>query len=142
MSLDAGRMLGRLAESLLTGRAFDLAVPYQQQSALGFGMLLAQIRGQLEGEAAILAEENQAMRAFLKREAAGIGDGELRQRVEAGADGGLGSLRVPDLRAANDALRSLLIDLHVYAESRPAERDLEERIWQQLLATTERRLSG
>jgi len=142
VSLDAGRMLGRLAESLLTGRAFDLAVPYQQQSALGFGMLLAQIRGQLEGEAAILAEENQAMRAFLKREAAGIGDRELRQRVEAGADGGRGSLRVPDLRAANDALRRLLIDLHVYAESRPAERDLEERIWQQLLATTQRRLSG
>ncbi|MGE4651635.1 MAG: hypothetical protein AAEJ53_12170, partial [Myxococcota bacterium] len=27
MSLDAGRMLGRLAESLLTGRAFDLAIP-------------------------------------------------------------------------------------------------------------------
>lgn len=140
MSLDAGRMLGRLAESLLTERAFDIEIPYQRQSALAFGMLLAQIRAQLEGEAGLLAEENAALRDFLLREATGVADAALRGRLDSAASGSSESLCIPDLRAQNDALRGTLIELHVHAESLPDGRELEERIWHQLRVTTERRL--
>jgi hypothetical protein len=50
-------------------------------------------------------------------------------------------LHLSALAAANDALRSALIDLHVEVERRTDEpaRRIEERIWRELVASTERR---
>ena len=51
------------------------------------------------------------------------------------------SLRVPDLDAANLALRALLIELHAHVEELPGAeaRRLEAAIWRELAASTERR---
>ena len=82
--------------------------------------------------AARLVEENRAIRRLLAR------GGEAGLDLAALAAGSDDDLRISALKAANDALRAGLIELHAAAEARGAA-ELEAAIWAELRASTERR---
>lgn len=89
-------------------------------------------------------QENRAMRALFA-DAALIVDGEsLRNRLQEAAVTEPKSLRIHDLNSANAELSAVLVDLHAHVEEQtgPAWRKLENRIWNELKARTQRRAIG
>lgn len=138
MSLDAGRFLQRLSESFLQGAVFELTTAYERSNAAGVGLLLGQLRNQLEGAVALLLEENNALTRLFADAAGQLDDVELCGRLAEAARGGEVEFRVPPLRARNEALRALLVDLHAHVE-RVGHVGLETRIWQELAASVQRR---
>lgn len=78
--------------------------------------------------AALLFEENAALRALLSRGGVAV-------------DAAVMDLRVSALEAVNDRLRGDLIDLHVAVEGRQGDdaRALERDIWAELARSVERR---
>ena len=138
MSLDAGRMLERLSQSFLEGSLFELSSAYDRSNGAGLGMLLAQLRNELEGAAGLLVEENRALRALMAEAADKLEPTALRERLLAASRGGEKTLRVPLLREENHALRRLLIDLQAHAED-VGQLGLEQRIWEELGESVRRR---
>ena len=138
MSLDAGRFLQRLSESFLQGAIFELTTAYERSNAAGVGLLLGQLRNQLEGAVALLLEENHALTRLFADAAGQLDDAELCGRLAEAAREGEVEFRVRPLRARNEALRALLVDLHAHVE-RVGHVGLETRIWQELAASVQRR---
>jgi hypothetical protein len=95
--------------------------PAERASDLGLSaMLLTVLAEAWDGQAHILVEENRAIRALLG---------------ETGADA---DLHLSVLQAENNRLRAALIDRHARAEAE-GDTALQDRIWAELVATTERR---
>ena len=138
MSLDAGRMLERLSQSFLEGSIFELSSAYERSNGAGLGMLLAQLRNELEGAAGLLVDENAALRALMAEASDKVADAALRERVVAASRAGQETLRVPLLREENHALRRLLIELQAHAEE-VGQLGLERLIWEELAASVRRR---
>jgi hypothetical protein len=96
---------------------------------------------EFERAASRRVDENQALRRLFADAVPAVEDAELRGRLEVAATGSDGDLKVSALEASNSALRGLLIELHAHVEeleSAPARR-IEEAIWRELAASTERR---
>ena len=93
----------------------------ERASDLGLTAMLLLVTAEIwDRQAAILVEENRAIRALL------------------GQSGDDPDLRVTVLQAANDRLRAALIDLHTAAEA-SGDTTTEAAIWAELVASTERR---
>ena len=73
-------------------------------------------------------------------DASGLIEGDLASRIEA-AVVSQGSLRVSVLQAENDGMRTLFAELHAAVEEMTSSeaRALEQRLWEELKASTERR---
>ncbi len=86
-------------------------------------------------------EENDALRTLFRDAAATVEAPGLAGRLGEAAASRDESVRISSLDAANDALRALLIELHAELEERDdaASRALCERIWSELVRSTERR---
>ncbi|MBL8552691.1 MAG: hypothetical protein JNL41_00330 [Phenylobacterium sp.] len=109
----------------LAGLAARNAMPgvpeAERASDLGLSAMLLGIAAEVwDRQAAILVEENRAVRVLLG---------------EAGDDP---DLRLTALRAENDRLRARLIDAHAAAEA-AGDMARQDAIWAELLAATERR---
>lgn len=141
MNPDVGVVLETVAAKLLFEMAPQMQPPFMQGTVTVLGLLLSMLREEWDRSAQRRVDENQAMRQLFRHALAHVGDERLRQRLAAASEAADASVRISDLDAANDALRSLLIDLQAYVEeqSDPAAREIETRIWQELLASTERR---
>ena len=106
-------------------------------------MMLLAIAEEFDRAAHWRAQENVAVRQLLAQGASLVDDLALRQRM---ADASMQTdpdLRVSQLEASNRQLRALLIELHAWvqqAQGAPAAR-LDEEIWRELSASTERRRS-
>ena len=85
--------------------------------------------------------ENAALRAIFADAPPVIEDPVLRERLARAAAAGDRGYRISQLDADNDALRALLVVLHAHVETLEgdAARALEDRIWRELAASTERR---
>lgn len=124
---------------------FELApsvTPSYRQSSIGVtAMLLGIVREEWDRAAARRVEENASLRALFRDASSIVTDTDLRQRLEQAAASTDASLLVSELEKSNDALRALLIDLHAQVEeqSGAASRALEDAIWRELSASTERR---
>jgi hypothetical protein len=138
---DAGEMLGRIAQTLLADVAPRIADEYEQRSAMILGMLLVALAEEWERGAARRVEENAALRRLFAEAAPALRDRALRARVEGAAAGSDADLSLRALAAANEGLRALLIDLHAALEDDGSAeaRRLEDRVWSELRASTERR---
>jgi len=138
---DPSHVLERVMQSLLAEIAPAVQPAYRQASVAMHAMLLGSVREEFDRAAARRAEENAALRALFADAAATLGDAGLRERLASAARTADASLRVPDLDAANLALRALLIELHAHVETLagPEARRLEAAIWRELAASTERR---
>lgn len=103
--------------------------PADRASALGLSAALLGMAAEVwDGMADRLVVENTAIRAILAKDPA----------YATLAAAGEGSLRISVLKAANDKLRAGLIELQAAAEAR-GDNDLNDEIWRELLASTERR---
>lgn len=107
--------------------------PADRASSLGLSAALLGMAAEVwDGMAARLVAENRAIRPLLARA------GEAGLDFAALAGGADDDLRISALKAANDALRAALIELHAAAEARGAAA-LEAAIWAELAASTDRR---
>jgi len=133
--------LERVMQALLTELAPAVEPAYRKASVAMHGMLLLTIREEIDRAAARRVEENAALRALFAEALPVVGDAPLRERLRAAAESRDPSLLVPALDAANQTLRSLLIELHAHLEELPGDgaRRLEAAIWRELAASTERR---
>lgn len=141
MKPDPGHVLERMMQSLVTEIAPAVQPAYRQATVTIHAMMLAAIREEMDRAVARRVEENRALRALFAEAAPRVRDAELRERLAGTAADTDASLRVPDLDAANLALRALLIELHAHVEALAGEdaRRLEAAIWRELAASTERR---
>lgn len=113
-------VLAELAALMVRNAAPDMA-PSERTSDLGLTAALLGLAAEVwDRQAAILVDENRAVRALL---------GETGEDAD---------LRISALQAENNRLRAALIEAHAAAE---AEGDTarEDAIWAELVASTERR---
>jgi hypothetical protein len=138
---EVSHALERMLQALLGEVAPAVQPAYRQASVAMHAMLLAAIREEVDRAAARRVEENGALRELFASAAPMVADAALRERLAAAAAGRDPSLLVPALDAANAALRALLIELHAHVErlEGAAARGVEDAIWRELAASTERR---
>ncbi len=141
MKPDLARFIGVAAGHLMTQTASAIGTSYEQANVTALGAMLISVGEEFERAAARRSEENHALRGLFEQAAPVVTDSGLRERLERAAAGEETSLRVSDLERANAELRALLIELHVHVEEldSPAARQIESAIWQELVASTERR---
>lgn len=121
-------VLNGLARTLLMDLAPQVSAAYAGQTLQLSGALAMMIAQEFDRAAARLVEENGAIEAIL------AAAGEPAPAAD-------GSLLVSALQARNRELRAALIRVHAAVETRtdPASRDLEARIWAELVESTRRR---
>ncbi len=140
MKPDVDRFL-EVATAHLMARTAPALEGYEQASVSVLGGMLIAVREEFERAAARRVEENGALRALFSEAASLVQEAALAARLREAAAGAEASLRVTDLEAGNAALRALLIELHAHVEALEGEaaRRLEDAIWRELVASTERR---
>jgi fructosamine-3-kinase len=130
MKPEVPEVLGELAQ-LLVRNADPSVHPADRASDLGMSaMLLGYALESWDGRAHMLVEENRAFHALLQR-----GGSHAPVPVPPAED----NLRLSALTAENQRLAQALIALHAAVENDPAAADLNEAIWAELRASTERR---
>jgi len=136
LGIAAGHLMGKTAGALAHG--------YEQSSVSVIGLMLTQLGEEFERAAARRVEENRALRRIFSGSVDVVTDDGLRGRLAEAARGEDSDLAVSALEQSNCALRALLIELHVHVEEldSQAARSLEAEIWQELVASTERRKLG
>ncbi len=141
MKPDVPKVLEILAGRFLFDIAPNVAPSYRQSSVGVSAMLLGIVREEWDRAAARRVDENASLRALFREGAGVVTDTNLRRRLEAAGASSDASLLISELEKANDALRALLIELHASVEqqSGAAARALEDAIWRELAASTERR---
>ena len=141
MKPEMTRFLEIASAHLMTKTAPALGLGYEQSNLLALAAMLAAVRHEFERAAAWRVEENGALRRLFAEAAPAVRATELRERLEEAAAGEDSSLIVSDLDRNNAALRGLLINLHAHVEEldSPEARLIEEKIWRELAASTERR---
>ena len=141
MKPDLGRVLEQTAISLLTEIAPAVSPPYRQSSVGAYGALLIAAKEEAERGAARRVAENQALRALFERAARVVDDAELAERLRSDGVGTDPDLHLTALDATNAILRERLIELHAHIEEQSGDdaRAIEEAVWDELVASTERR---
>ncbi|WP_333807031.1 hypothetical protein [Phenylobacterium sp.] len=136
MKPDIPAVLAELA-GLVARNAVPDVDPAERAGALSLSAALLGMAAEAwDGAAQRLVEENRALRALL----AEAGERAGRNAWLAGT--GDDDLRISALSAANARLRAALIELHVAVEGEdsPEARRLEDRVWEELRLSTERRM--
>ena len=141
MKPDVARFLEVAIEHLMTRTVPALPEGYEQATIFTFGMMLGALGEEFERAAARRVEENRALRALFADAAGAVADAALAERLRAAAAGDDPDLRVAALERTNAELRALLIDLHAHVETldTPDARRVERAIWDELVASTDRR---
>ncbi|MGI9592098.1 MAG: hypothetical protein ACR2P8_12070 [Myxococcota bacterium] len=144
MKPDVDRLLEVAAMELIGRVGPALPTRYQQSSTAALGAMLLATREEFERGAARRIEENEAIRGLFAESLAVVEDAALRDRLEAAAREGDEDLTIGALEAGNATLRGLLIELHRHVEEldTPAAERLDQAIWDELVASTERRRLG
>ena len=142
MSFDTNRYLSSVAEGLMGGAFITPQTTYQGSSLATFAMLCGLVNADLDAAAERLVAENAALRGLFRDAADQLARSSLHGRLEAAAEAREASIRLSELRASNDELRGLLIELHEYVEehTEPAAQHIEAAIWAELARMTERLL--
>jgi hypothetical protein len=110
---------------------------------MGTSAVLAMLISQeWDRAAARLVEENTAITGLLERARLIVVDDKLHERIDtAVARIPAADLRISALQTENDALRSLLIEVHAAVDGVPGEQNelLNRLIWDELRESTRRR---
>ena len=121
----------------------DLKTPFLMGSTGLMAAVIGMIAEDLDSAAARRVEENRAIRALFNRALALNPPPVLAATLEPLAIGDDEDLRLSALVAANQRLRAALITLQTWAENQPGAEALNDAIWAELSASTDRRrLSG
>lgn len=127
-------VLNGIARTILMELAPQAGGGYAGQTLQLMGALAMMLAQEWDRAAARLAEENAALETLLAEAQAVVGALALGAPET--------SLRVGALQARNHVLRAALVEAHAAVETLDgaAARALEDRIWAELRAATERRL--
>jgi hypothetical protein len=138
---DLGHFLNVVAAHLMTRTVPALSEAYEQSTVGTLGVMMIAVGEEFERAASRRVEENRALRGLFADALPAVEDAELRGRLELGATGSDGDLKVSALEASNSTLRGLLIELHAHVEEleSSAARRVEDAIWRELALSTERR---
>ena len=141
MKPEPTQVLEVMGLSLLSDVAAHVDDPYRRSTLQVNAALLLAVREEFDRAAARRVEENRALRRLFAGAVSVAAGDRLRARLRDAAATEDTSLLVPDLERRNNELRALLIDLHAHVESLPGAdaRALEDAIWRELRASTERR---
>jgi hypothetical protein len=141
MKPEISRVLEVCAVGLMGDVAPHVAPSYRQATVFSTAVILTSVREELDRIAERRILENRALRTIFAEALPAVADAALRERLERAAAEDESDFKISALDAANDALRALLIDLHVHVESLDSEaaRRVESEIWRELSASTERR---
>ena len=141
MKPDVGTVMQGLFGTLLGDIALHLNAEYSMGNVGIMGMMMFMTAEEYDRAADIRAAENAEMRSLFSHAAALVTDDALKKKLAAAASEKEGSFRVTALNARNAALAALLIELQTHVEASDASwaRSLEARIWDHLVAATERR---
>jgi hypothetical protein len=138
---DIGTVLGGITRTLMLDIAPEVTSPYGSLTIQISAGLLSMIAQETERAASRLHEENDALRRLFASAGEVVADPPLGAALANAVAAPASSLLVGDLRRENQTLRALLVRLHAYVEtleSAPA-RALESSLWQELVASTQRR---
>jgi hypothetical protein len=138
---DVPTVLQGLARSLAMELAPGVQSAYATLTLQLQAALLMMIAQEFDRAAARLTEENAALVALLADAPAVVADAALHAALrDALRDPGT-DLRVSALHQRNRTLRELLVRVHAHVETLDgaAARALENRIWAELVASTQRR---
>ncbi|MGH0035940.1 MAG: hypothetical protein ACQGVK_13015 [Myxococcota bacterium] len=138
------RFLEVAAAHLMVHTAPALGPGYEQASVMILGLLLQAVREEAERSAARRVEENGVLRSLFRDALPLVGDPALRDRLASAAAERDEDLAISALERSNSGLRALLVELHALVEETEGEaaRRMEEAIWAELAASTERRRSS
>lgn len=141
MKPDVSRLLEVAAMQLMGQLGPALPTSYQQSTAMALGAILLSVGEEFERAAARRVEENTALRRLFGAARSVVSDAALYRRLSDAAASSDESLAVSALEATNAELRALLIDLHAHIEEldSPEARSIDDSIWRELAASTERR---
>ena len=141
MKPDVDRVLEVAAVQLMSEIGPTHPASYQGATLTSMGVLLLATREEFERGAWRRVEENAALRGIFSEAVALLEEAPLRERLVAAAETRDDDLHISALEATNAELRGLLIELHAHVEEldTPAAARLDEAIWSELVASTERR---
>ena len=136
------RVLGQLATNLIGDVAPYVGDDYVQRNVLLMAILLNWAGEEWDRAAQRRVEENREIRRLFEAVLEAVQDADLRSRLEAASRERDPDLTIATLDRSNDALRALLIELHAHVEtlSTPEARRVETSIWDELRASTDRRV--
>jgi len=131
-------VLNGLARTMLMDLAPQITVAYAGQTLQLASALTMMIAQEFERAAARLVEENAAVETLLVDAGDMVGDPEVARLAAAREP----SLLISALQARNRDLRAALTRVHAHVEGLDSSgaRDLEARIWAELVESTRRRL--
>jgi hypothetical protein len=134
-------ILGQLSGTLLVEVAPQVAADYVQKNTAVVSVILMCAAEEWDRAAQRRVDENRELRRILGEAAPLVTDPDLTSRLAESSGRSDPSLTLQALDQENDELRSLLIELqrHVEELDTPEARQIEATIWQELLASTERR---
>jgi hypothetical protein len=138
MKPEVDTILGLTAQRLALGVSADGAAFAQGTIGL-IGLMLSLSANEYDRGAEIRVAENADLRAVMGALASKVADAGLRARLDEAARSTDPSLRISALNEANYALRRLLTELQIDAESRH-DGEAQTRIWTVLKAMANRRL--
>ncbi|GAB4328769.1 MAG: hypothetical protein Kow0010_12820 [Dehalococcoidia bacterium] len=142
MKPDPPMVLRGIGQTLATRVLPELRTPFGFQTVGLAAGILNMVAQEYDRAAARLVEENDVLRQLFSDAVEVVEDSNLRARLRGAADESPArDYRVSTLQAENDALRALLIELHAAVERQTGgtARELNERIWDELLESTRRR---
>lgn len=141
MKPDVSRVLEVSAIQLMGEVSPAVQPAYRQASVVATAVILTNVREEFDRVAERRVEENRALQALFERAQPALEDAALRERLAAAAAAPEPGLRISQLDRRNDDLRALLVELHAHVEAlgTPEARRVEDEIWQELAASTERR---
>ena len=127
--------------TLMTEILPNLGGEYSMGNAAVMGQSLAVIANEFERGAEIRFRENEEMRALFAEAAGLVEDKALSARLAEAAAGRDASLLISALEKTNDALKTLLIELHAAVEvsKAPWAAAFDLKIWDHLLMAADRR---
>jgi len=138
MNPEVGTILGLTAQKIAQGFGEQGAAFAAGQAGL-IGLVLGMSAAEYDRAAEVRVAENADLRALFAELAKDAPDAVLRGKLETSASSKDESLRISALNHANDALRRLLTEAMIDAESRGAKAS-ERRIWTVLQAMAARRV--
>ncbi|MFQ5666123.1 MAG: hypothetical protein ACE5I7_06780 [Candidatus Binatia bacterium] len=134
-------VLAGIAQRIMADIGPELTSPYHAFTVQLLPPLLMMIAQEFDRAAARFADENDALVELFRDAQREVQDGELQAALREATAAPSPSLLVSALRERNRVLRGLLVRLHAHVEAcEPAAlRALNERIWAELAASTQRR---
>jgi len=140
MKPEPARVLQGVGMTLLTTILAEVKTPYGQQTVSVAGGLVLMVADEFDRAADRLIVENAVVREILS-DARSLLPPAMLPGIDAAVATRPANYRVSALQAENDVLRGALVDVHaaVDAVDSVEAREFGERIWAELVASTQRR---